>query len=80
MEASKVIHAIYTDDDILMSAVKKKDVYVLPASLGSFGKPFQIHLNCKEKRYRSFQNGTYGNSINVASNDPIFWRTCGSKK
>ena len=23
MEASKVIHAIYTDDDILMSAVKK---------------------------------------------------------
>ena len=23
MEASKVIHAIYTDDDVLMSAVKK---------------------------------------------------------
>ena len=68
----------------LMAAVKKKDVYVLPASLNigrrSFGKPFQIHLNCKEKRYRSFQNGTYGNSVNVTSNNPIFWRTCGSKK
>ena len=41
MEASKVIHAIYTDDDILMSAVKK--VKEKKHHIEEIYTPFPVH-------------------------------------
>jgi hypothetical protein len=41
MEASKVIHAIYTDDDVLMSAVKK--VKVARFHIEEIYTPFPVH-------------------------------------
>lgn len=41
MEASKVIHAIYTDDDILMSAVKK--VKAAKYHIEEIYTPFPVH-------------------------------------
>jgi hypothetical protein len=41
MEASKVIHAIYTDDDVLMSAVKK--VKAAKYNIEEIYTPFPVH-------------------------------------
>ena len=41
MEASKVIHAIYTDDDVLMSAVKK--VKAAKHHIDEIYTPFPVH-------------------------------------
>ena len=41
MEASKVIHAIYTDDDVLMSAVKK--VKAAKHHIEEIYTPFPVH-------------------------------------
>jgi hypothetical protein len=41
MEASKVIHAIYTDDDVLMSAVKK--VKAARFHIEEIYTPFPVH-------------------------------------
>jgi hypothetical protein len=41
MEASKVIHAIYTDDDVLMSAVKK--VKAAKHHIEEIYSPFPVH-------------------------------------
>ena len=41
MEASKVIHAIYTDDDVLMSAVKK--VKAERHHIEEIYTPFPVH-------------------------------------
>ena len=41
MEASKVIHAIYTDDDVLMSAVKK--VKAERYHIEEIYTPFPVH-------------------------------------